>query len=353
MPYINVIGLATAPFAYGQDAIFNFLCDYYQIPDEDLPRVTRFNDRCEIETRFSILGDFGLPPDEWTFFNRTRPVSIEQRMACFNREATALGIQAIQDALPNGGFPAITHLLTVSCTGMSAPGLDLQLMRALSLPTGLHRSSVNFMGCYAAIHALKYADAICRASPNAVVLIVDVELCTLHFQDVYSMDNMASSLLFSDGAAAAIVSNDPGPFQIHSFASDVAFQGYTDMSWDLSSTGFNMKLSTYVPAIIGQSIKPMLEGALNNMLVKQEQIRHWAIHPGGRKILDEIEKSLQLSPADLQPSREVLRQHGNMSSVTLWFVLHQIMQNIDQQDEFLFAAAFGPGLTIETMLLST
>lgn len=353
MPYINAIGLATAPFAYKQDAIFRFLCERYQIPATDLSKVTRFNDHCEIDQRFSVLRDFGLPSDQWTFFHKEHAASIEQRMALYNIEAPSLGLKAIADCLALQQNRAFTHLITVSCTGMSAPGLDLQIMRALSLPTDMHRTSINFMGCYAAIHAMKSADAICRAFPDAVVLIVNVELCTLHFQDLYTMDNMASSLLFSDGAAAAIVSNEPGPYRVHHFSSEVAFEGISDMAWDISSTGFQMKLSAYVPGILGQRIRPMFEKAMKSMQVDQTRIRHWAIHPGGRKILDEIEKALELPHDALAASRDVLRTNGNMSSVTLWFVLHKLLTTHHGKDEALFAAAFGPGLTIESMFLST
>ncbi len=209
------------------------------------------------------------------------------------------------------------------------------------------------MGCYAAIHALKQANAICLAEANAKVLIVDVELCTLHFQMEYTMDNIASSLLFADGAAAVLVSNEKGLYQISDFYSEVALQGYQDMAWDISSSGFLMTLSAYVPAVIAEKIGPMLDNSLTAMNRSKEEIMHWAIHPGGKKIVSEIEKALGLTKKDVDVSRAVLNEYGNMSSVTLFFVLERMLQQIQGEDETVYAVAFGPGLTIETMFLKS
>jgi predicted naringenin-chalcone synthase len=209
------------------------------------------------------------------------------------------------------------------------------------------------MGCYAAIHALKQANAICKSQANAQVLIVDVELCTIHFQDEYTMDNIAASLLFGDGAAAVLVSNEKGIYSIEDFYSEVALDGYNDMAWNISSTGFLMTLSGYVPSIIASNIEPMLLNSLKKMNIKKDDIQHWAIHPGGKKIVTEIEKVLNLNSKDVEISRSVLNDFGNMSSVTILYVLKKMQEQIKAPNETIYSVAFGPGLTIESMFLKS
>jgi len=241
---------------------------------------------------------------------------------------------------------------------MSAPGLDLELMELLDLPKTVFRTSVNFMGCYAALHALKIADAFCRADKGAKVLIVCTELCTLHFQQEPSTDNITSSLLFGDGSAAALVVGDDHAGKgvtIDGFYSEIVTRGKKDMSWELSSTGFQMVLSSYIPDLIEEDFAALVNRALEKNNSHMEAIRHWCIHPGGRKILDSIQKSLHFTNGRLDMSYEVLKEYGNMSSPTILFVLQRIMGQLDySQPDKIFGAAFGPGLTMETcMLVST
>ncbi|MES2881374.1 MAG: type III polyketide synthase, partial [Bacteroidota bacterium] len=245
---------------------------------------------------------------------------------------------------------AITHLITVSCTGMSAPGLDLQVMELMDLPKDTHRTSVNFMGCYAAIQALKMADAFCTANPQAQVLIVSTELCTLHFQREHTMDNIASSLLFGDGSAAAlVVSNNHAAkgLVLDDFYSEVITKGKRDMAWELSSQGFVMTLSGYIPELIEEDFQAILQRAMAKTNSDVSSVSHWCIHPGGKRILEAIERSLHLSSQALLPSYEVMKDYGNMSSATILFVLKKILHD-KKEIKKLAAAAFGPGLTFET-----
>ncbi len=353
MAFIHSIGLAKAPYAHTQKGIFNFVMEMYDVPERDAEKIARLYTHSEIETRYSAIEDFSLPKSEWTFFEKDAVTSVEKRMKKFFEIAPGLGVEAVLKCLSEEQLAHVTHLITVSCTGVSAPGLDIQLMKLLKLPSTIHRTSINFMGCYAAIHALKQANAICMSMPEAKVLIVDIELCTLHFQLDYSMDNIASSLLFADGAAAALVSNEEGLYSIIDFYSEVAFDGYKDMAWDISSSGFLMTLSSYVPSIIADVIEPMLLNSLTKMNITKDEIRHWAIHPGGKKIVSEIEKVLSLTKQDVEVSRSVLNDYGNMSSVTIFFVLERMRQQIKAENENVYAVAFGPGLTIETMFLKS
>jgi predicted naringenin-chalcone synthase len=215
-----------------------------------------------INTRYSVIDDFGKPEDEWTFIPNDEKAAfpcLDARMSLYAEEALPLSLQAVEQCIEGIISPSeITHLITVSCTGMSAPGLDLQLYEHLGLSPNVFRTSVNFMGCYAAIHALKMAHMICGSSPEANVVIVATELCTLHFQKEFSPDNAASSLLFADGSAAVLVSNNHKKehnIGLQSFYSQVALRGKGDMSWEISTKGFLMTLSSYIPQLIQECMR--------------------------------------------------------------------------------------------------
>lgn len=331
----------------------------YQPEAEDRRKISLLYERCGIDARYSVMPDFSSSLEDRTFFPKTLDMQpfpdLEKRLALYQEEATKLSVAAIMDCLPPGfDIKKITCLITVSCTGMSAPGLDISVMQALQLSTSIQRSSVNFMGCYAAIHALKMADHICRGNNNENVLIVCTELCTIHFQKDCEMDSIASGLLFGDGAAAVLVSgNDhlPGAIRMNSFYSEVALQGVNDMAWHLSGRGFLMHLSAYIPQLLQAGISSLLSSALKAGGMEKKEITRWAIHPGGKKILDSIRKELGLENDDLGYSYEVLRNYGNMSSPTVLFVLKEMMQDLQQSGEKIFTAAFGPGLTMETIIL--
>jgi predicted naringenin-chalcone synthase len=235
---------------------------------------------------------------------------------------------------------------------MSAPGLDLQVMELMDLPKTIFRTSLNFMGCYAAIHALKLADAICNSQADSKVVIVCTELCTLHFQREPTIDNITSSLLFSDGASAALVTsenNNAKGVRLKNFYSEVLPKGKKDMAWELSSTGFLMTLSGYIPNLIEEDFAMLTECALQKNNLTKKDITHWCVHPGGKKILEAIHKSLQLTNGELDNSYDVLREYGNMSSPTILFVLKKIVDTIAYNGtDTIFGAAFGPGLTMET-----
>lgn len=314
-----------------------------------------------IETRYSVIPDYSLPADEWTFYPPTENLepfpSLEKRMRWYREHAAALSLKAIhrclQDHCP---ARAITHVITVSCTGMSAPGLDLELVDALELPPSTFRTSVNFMGCYAAVHALKLAHAL-AAAPGAKVLIVCTELCTLHFQQEPTLDNLVSSLLFADGAAAALVVSDEGlpagdtGLRLKSFYSEIVPEGKSAMTWDLSSTGFQMTLTGYVTDLIRADFATLVGHALDKGGISRRHIGAWCIHPGGKRILDAIATGLAFTHGELDASYAVLRQFGNMSSPTILFVLRQLIKKREQRlPNCIFGAAFGPGLTMETFV---
>lgn len=316
-----------------------------------------------INTRYSVVPDYNLPAAERTFFSTAENLEpfpdMDKRMLWYATHAAPLSIKTVEECIAGKiNKNEITHLITVSCTGMSAPGLDLEIMEKMDLPKNIFRTSVNFMGCYAAIHALKLADALCSSNKNANVVIVCTELCTLHFQKENSLDNITATILFGDGCAAVLMQNNPTVKGIilNSFFSQVAFSGKSEMAWKLSAKGFLMTLTGYVPDLVQEDFDGLLTAALKNSSLQKEEITHWCIHPGGKKILEAIEKSISLPAESLQHSYKILRNYGNMSSPTILFVLQDIFDglknNPEQKPAKIFGAAFGPGLTMETFIAS-
>jgi predicted naringenin-chalcone synthase len=361
----KIISISTSVPSYRHDQknILTFMQKVYAMNETDKRKLKFLYHQSGIDTRYSVLPDYSLSAGDWQFYPASENIepfpNLELRMKWFNWTAPALTINAVEKCIEDKiRKDEITHLITVSCTGMSAPGLDLQVMEAMDLSSNIFRTSVNFMGCYAAIHGLKLADAFCKNDKNAKVLVVCTELCTLHFQKENNMDNIASSLLFGDGAAAVLVTHDDVHFaglRINNFYSEVAFKGKKDMSWELSSSGFLMTLSGYVPELIEQDFNTLLQNALAHAGCSKEEISHWCVHPGGKRILSAIEKSIDITAGDLSHSYSVLKNYGNMSSPTILFVLKEIMDSLtfnNNEKAKIFGAAFGPGLTLETFILS-
>lgn len=360
----KIVSIATGvpEYEHHQRDIFEFADAVYNAPgDERERRKLKFlYEHSGINRRFSVMPDYSSSISERQFYPQDKSLepfpNLEKRMEWFADNATNLSVKTIHDCIRGKIEPhEITHLVTVSCTGMSAPGLDLQVMEALKLPGNTWRTSVNFMGCYAAIHALKIAHSICETTEGANVMIVCTEFCTLHFQKENTIDNITATLLFADGCAALLMQDNRKQqhgLSITNFYSDVSFRGKADMSWLLSSKGFLMSLSGYVPDLLEKDFNLLLENALKKSCLQKNEVGYWCIHPGGKKILQAIEKSIQLNPGDLIHSYEVLKNFGNMSSPTIVFVLKEILQTIERgnpnKEPIVFGAAFGPGLTMET-----
>ena len=363
--YLGAIGTANPVHRIAQPQIADFMAQALEFGEQDTRKLRALYRVSGIEHRYSVLPDYGRPNGEYTFFPNTPTLepfpSVGQRMAVYRREALPLALEAVRDCLrqvPDVPAASITHLVTVSCTGMYAPGLDIELVQALGLRPDVRRTCVNFMGCYAAVNAVKLADAFCRADAQARVLIVSVELCTLHFQKSPEEDHLISNALFGDGAAACLVLAEPLPNEAPSLAL-TAFpcglepDGHDDMAWHINDFGFEMTLSSYVPKLIQRGIRHLTNGLLDSLPVQLADIRHFAIHPGGRKILETIETELGLTREDNRHAYRVLRDYGNMSSATVLFVLRDVLAHTTPADNGapVLSFAFGPGLTMEAMLL--
>lgn len=354
------IGTAVPAFKHAQKDILQFMQEVYALDAAENRKLKFLYGQSGIDTRYSVVPDYSHKLPEWKFYPHSENLEpfpdLEHRMRWYNRYAAPLSVDAIRQCIAGKiNSQQITHLITVSCTGMSAPGLDLMVMELMDLPKNIFRTSINFMGCYAAIHGLKMADMICKTDHAAKVMVVCTELCTLHFQKETSPDSIASTLLFGDGSAAALVMHDDAVgkgLHLKSFYSEIVPKGKRDMAWELSSSGFLMTLSGYIPDLIKEDFEPLVQRALQHAGMQQQDISNWCIHPGGRRIVDTIHKSLQLPEGKLQACYDVLRDYGNMSSPTILFVLKELMQN-SSNDESIFGAAFGPGLTMETFVAST
>ncbi|OHE76310.1 MAG: naringenin-chalcone synthase [Verrucomicrobia bacterium RIFCSPHIGHO2_12_FULL_41_10] len=312
--------------------------------------------------RYSVLSDFCQTPGNFTFFPNDLTQAFPTtalRMKIYQENALALSLLAIKNCLDQAECSHqsdITHLITVSCTGMYAPGLDIDIVYALQLNSTTKRTCINFMGCYGAFNGLKVADAICRADPNAKVLIVCVELCTLHFQKSKRMDDVISNAIFSDGAGALLIEANPSQrkyFSLKDFYCDLIPNTSQEMAWSISDQGFDIVLSSYVPEVIRSGIAGFSKKLLTRAGCASSAIDFYAIHPGGLKILKACEESLGITKEHNQYAYHVLHQYGNMSSATMIFLLKEIWNDIrhSDHDKTIFSCAFGPGLTLESMLL--
>lgn len=362
MSKITSIATAVPRYQQNQMQIYDVVRTIHANTTEE-ERILRFMYKSSgIETRYAAVPDFNDESGQQQVLINTadgwQTSSLENRLKLYEKAALDLSSDVIRKCLPTGMAPAdITHLITVSCTGMQAPGLDLAIIRQMGFKTNIYRTSVNFMGCYAAIHGLKHAHYIAEKEPDAKVLVVCVELCTLHFQKDKSIDNIMSTIIFGDGAAAVLIENTHSKkegWALKNFYSEIDFEGVEDMAWKISADGFLMTLTSKVPEILEKKCNAIISNALRYYEIEAEAINSWCVHPGGKKILQAIERGSTISHEQLQESYDVLREYGNMSSPTVLFVLDKILRKARDNSSVknIVGMAFGPGLTLETFHLS-
>ena len=313
-----------------------------------------------IEFRHSVVQDYGDSPVEYVLFHPRDGVlnpSTGTRNEIYQREAGVMFVDLAKGVLDQSGLDPseITHVITVSCTGFFAPGPDFEIVQALGLPGSTQRFHLGFMGCYAAFPALRMAHSFCEGDPHARVLIVSVELCTLHFQSTKELDHMIGAAIFGDGGAGLLVSGSPTAnapsLESESFANTITETGKKDMAWTIGDHGFDMILSSYVPDIIEANLEEALAPLFVQAGLSPTDITTWGLHPGGRSIVDKVEASLGLGAEQLEASRYVLANYGNMSSATVLFVLQRILASKDTREgDSVLGLAFGPGLSIESGL---
>lgn len=327
----------------------------------DLDRVTRriigaAFDQSAIETRHAVLPELVSGGSEFVDAD-TRKIGMPGtgvRNSVYAREAPKLFAAAARDAIARARISAddITHVVTASCTGFFAPGPEFRLVRDLGLRTTVSREHLGFLGCAAAIPALRSAARICAADPSALVLVVCAEICTIHLRSSPDPDQIVSSAVFADGAAAAIVTAAPAAgiprLDLDRFATAITEDGEAAMGWTIGDHGFEMTLTAEVPRVVGREVNAALAP-----LREEGPIDLWAVHPGGRSILDRVEAACELPPEALRHSRDVLREYGNMSSATIMFILQRMLEDPSSPDGArMLAVAFAPGLTVESALLT-
>jgi predicted naringenin-chalcone synthase len=290
-----------------------------------------------------------------SFYTATPPSTLE-RMRKYEQEAGSLAAAACRTALREARIEAsrITHLITVSCSGFYAPGFDIAVIKQLPLAANVARTHIGFMGCQGALNGLRVAQAFLRANPAACVLLCALELCSLHHQYGWDADKIVANALFADGAAAVVAlngeSNGGGCYQLVASGSIVVDNSEDVMSWRIGDHGFEMTLSTRLPNVIGQHLRPWLEDWLACHSLELALVGSWAVHPGGPRILSSFCEATGLGRSVLETSHQVLADHGNMSSPTILFILDRLRRI--EASRPCVAVAFGPGLTVETSLLT-
>ena len=337
MSYIIDIGTAVPEHSLTQTEF----CDIYSsmTEDPDIQRKISF-----LTARSSIGKRHTVEPD----IKKLIALPLEEKLATYHSNALQLAIQAIDT---NKSFEShkdrITDIIFISCTGMQAPGVEIDLINHYGLSPNIKRYNINFMGCYASITGLRVAQDICT-NPDRTVLMVSAELCTLHFQNQFIDDYLLSNSIFADGAASVIISSEKSDAKLHleDFESRLIPHSKDEMSWKISPSGFLMTLSSDVP----KSIKASLDK--KNLFGRQPNTTGWAIHPGGKQIVDGLKSTLGLEESEVLASRKVLLEYGNMSSATILFVLKEMLDNRTTKHQQFTACAFGPGLTLESALLS-
>jgi predicted naringenin-chalcone synthase len=314
--------------------------------------------RAGVRSRGSVLLGDGGTLDAFFPTDARHGPSTGDRLAVYRRHAGGLARRAAGGALVASGVSpdAITHLVTASCTGFDAPGVDFDLIEGLRLPRDVRRTHVGFMGCHAAVNALAVASAFASQDPGLRVLVCCVELCSLHYSYEAEPDRRVANALFADGAAAAVVgaaTSTRAP-AIRGFASTVLPDSADLMSWSIGNHGFEMRLSPRVPDRLAEEVPAWIEAMLRTHRLTIPGIRSWAIHPGGPRVLGALTEALDLPEGSDEHSRAVLASHGNMSSATVLFIIDRLLRDRAREGSALplLAAAFGPGLAGEAMLLT-
>jgi len=316
-----------------------------------------------IDSRYFIIPDAEENVEKKFYSNNGSYIKpdTQVRMNEYEKWVKLLSKEAVGKLIEENNFnPAkIERLITISCTGFFAPGLDYYLINEFKIPQNVKRTNIGFMGCAASITGFNSVfEALTSAKEKELnTLLVSVELCSLHLQTEPTRDNILANMIFADGCAAALFSNSTNFSAVNKFKivdiETFLFNNSAEyMGWKIGNFGFEMILSPELPKIILESACPELLKIISSRNINKDDIKYWALHPGGRAILDSLQNGLGLTNEQMIPSRNVLRNFGNMSSASILFVLKEILKTSDlKKDEYCCAVAFGPGLTMETALL--
>ncbi len=356
--YILSVATAVPPFVISQQEAMEKMFRLFSFNEEEKKTVRNLYRNSGINKRHLIIPDFTHPDGGGNFFGKDYPAAIpgmRKRNDLYKTKALELAHQAAKKTLCSwdGDPSAITHVISVSCTGVVAPGIEFSLVQLLSLSRTVCRLGINFMGCFGAFKGLEMAAAIARSNPKARILVVCTELCSLHLQHDINSDNLIANSIFADGAAAVVVGGNIQPkenplWKIIKNSSLALENTYDQMAWEAGDHGFFMKLSQFVPLNIAKYIQNFSKSLLESYTTSSDC--HWAIHPGGKAILKVIEKKLALKKWQTKNSWEVLENYGNMSSATFLFVLDRLKEE-KSGNGWCAGIGFGPGLSVEGLLL--
>lgn len=358
----TILGMGTAlpPFSIGQHESAEYAALFTGATEDEKRRLPVLYRMSGVQTRHSVLLEgpegaevrqsfFPLPADL-----EDEGPGIGQRMERYEVDAPKLAIAASQQALERAEvLPTdVTHLVTVSCSGFAAPGVDIAVIKALGLAPTTQRVHVGFMGCHGALNGLRVVNGIAAADPSAVVLMCCVELCSIHYHYGYHPEQVVANALFADGAGALVAraGNGGDAWRVLDTGSCLIPDSEDAMTWRIRDHGFEMTLSAAVPELIANNLRGWVDEWLANHGMTVDDIRSWAIHPGGPRILGAAGKALGLENGALDVSREILKNHGNMSSPTVLFILNRLREH--QAETPCLALAFGPGLVAEGVLFA-
>jgi predicted naringenin-chalcone synthase len=358
---ISILAVSTAvpPYSFAQEDLANQIINMLSMDSEKAQIIKQLHQNSAIRTRYSVIPDFTKKRQEWNFWGSEFPKKIpgmSQRNNTYKTEAPKLAYEAAKKALNSwGGDPStISHVISVSCTGMVAPGIEFDLMKLLKLKSSTQRLGINFMGCFGAFKGLSVAQSFAKENPAYRILLVCTELCSLHFQADQTPDNMLANSLFSDGAAAVIVGANPAlnetPLWKICNKGSLGLDDTRDkMKWEVGDNGFVMKLSHTVPVLLGRQISAFVESLVDENFSYTDC--DWAVHPGGKSIIQSIEKALKLDKGLTQASWDTLANYGNMSSASFLFVLNRLLE-LKSRQKWTVGIGFGPGLSVEGIVLS-
>lgn len=316
--------------------------------------------RSGVRSRQSVLPDFSPDAEAHVLFPSTPDLepapTTHARMAVYARESVPLAARAARRALDDAGLEAraITHVVLTTCTGFFAPGPDVALVDALGLPATVSRTIIGFMGCYAGFTAIRLAHDLVTADPDAVVLTISVELCSLHFQRSPDAGSLVAMALFGDGAAAAVFASSKrasrGHAGVRGTASALAPDTRDAMTWTIGDHGFEMQLSPAVPRSLRSQAPRFFDVLASRTRLTRAATTRFCIHPGGPRIIEAIRDVLAVDRGDVETSLDVLRDHGNLSSAAIFFVLERELRRGGGARD-LVLLGFGPGLAMEGAVL--
>jgi len=357
------IGTTQPEFSLTQDEALELHTTFCRIDETRARTLRALYRRSGVKRRYSVLFENAGGPIEGrqglyrpAIDEDDRGPGTAERMALYEVRAPELAKEAASKALEAAGTSsdAITHLVTVSCTGFASPGVDAAIISGLGLPATTERTHVGFMGCHGALNGLRVAHSLMRTSPDAVPLVCAVELCSLHFAYGWDPDMMVANALFADGAAAVVggegEAGGDDVWKVQATGSMLMPGSEDAMTWRIGDHGFRMTLSARVPGLIEANLRDWLTQWLGDQGLGLGDIESWAVHPGGPRIVTSVQKSLGLSREQTAVSKEVLSEYGNMSSPTILFILDRLQKQAAPRP--CVALAFGPGLVVEATLLT-